>query len=57
MWDTTLTNGDGSSVDDEVRAVTGKYLHGSNTGIHTCTATGGGTEESAIYQLSVEGML
>lgn len=55
-WSTSLTNGDGSSIEDEQSTITGKYLHGNNAGTHTCTAKSGGQTEKEDYEISLQGI-
>ena len=55
-WSTSLTDEDGGSIETDSATIMGTFLHGANTGTHTCTATSGGNDEAKSYVLTVEGM-
>ena len=55
-WSTSLTDEDGDSIETDSATIMGTFLHGANTGTHTCTATSGGNNEEKSYVLTVEGM-
>ena len=50
-WTSTFTNADGVGISPSNSAITGIFLHGHNTGSHTCS----GDSESASYVLTVTG--
>ena len=50
-WTSTFTNSNGVGINPSDSAITGIFLHGHNTGSHTCS----GGSESASYVLTVTG--
>ena len=50
-WTSTFTNADGVGINPSNNAITGIFLHGHNTGSHTCSVG----SESASYVLTVTG--
>ena len=50
-WTSTFSNADGKGVNPSNSAITGIFLHGHNTGNHTCS----GGSKSASYVLTVTG--
>ena len=50
-WTSTFTNADGVGINPSNNAITGIFLHGNNTGSHTCS----GGSESGSYVLTVTG--
>ena len=50
-WSTSFTDSDGNAVSKTGSTVTGIYVHGADTGLHTCTSNG----QTASYMLTVTG--
>ena len=53
---TSLTDEDGHAIETDSTTIMGTFLHGTNTGTHTCTATSRGNDEDESYLVTVEGM-
>lgn len=55
QWSSTLDDVDGSPAQLNEQMLTGFFLHGANTGTHTCMATAGGFPGQGSFDIIVEG--
>ena len=51
-WASTFTNADGAGVNPSSSSITGIFLHGRNSGSHTCS---GGSESGSYVITAVTG--